>query len=42
MNQNVQDIKLRLGLLQIALSKIKPGVLALSEHNMAITVKSNA
>lgn len=41
MYQNVQDIKSRLDLLQIALSEIKQGV-ALSEHNMAITMRSNA
>lgn len=42
MHQNVQWCKSRLDLLQIAISEIKPGLLALSEHNMAITVKSNA
>lgn len=39
MHQNVQDIKSRLDLLQISRSEIKPGVLALGEHNMAITMK---
>lgn len=42
MQQNVQYIKSRLDLLKIAISEIKLGVLVLSEHNMAITVNSNA